>query len=239
MLERGEELRLPWPPGGHAECHLAGGAGHPTGDGEEPASQRAGGGDHRVGQPDQGRPPQEVVRERGDHGPGGVGEELAGGEVRERLETRSTFRASTCSGSKRGPSTCSSAPRPSCRWSRRPLRRTCARCRRREVLNIAVTAETSASPEEVLALAGTDFSACRAEIWPNVTTRRLEVHRQGDGFAEVTEGATGIAWFAWSAASTSGPSPMWSTRRFSTPTCSSRAPPGSSGSRRGRAAAAA
>ena len=46
------------------------------------------------------------------------------------------------------------------------------------MLNIAVTAETSASAEQVLALAGTDFSARRAEIWPNVTTRRLEVHRQ-------------------------------------------------------------
>ena len=84
-LERGEELCLPWPPGGHPECHGAGGAGDPARDGEQPASQCAGGRDDRVGQPDQGGPPEEVVREGGDHCPGGVGEELARGEVRERL----------------------------------------------------------------------------------------------------------------------------------------------------------
>jgi hypothetical protein len=41
--------------------------------------------DDRVRQPDQGGPFEEVVRERGDHGPGGVGEDSAGGEVRECL----------------------------------------------------------------------------------------------------------------------------------------------------------
>jgi hypothetical protein len=65
------------------------------------------------------------------------------------------------------------------------------------MLEINVTAETAASPDRVLALAGTDFSDHRAEIWPNVTTRRLEVHERGDGFVVVTEGATGIARFAW------------------------------------------
>lgn len=65
------------------------------------------------------------------------------------------------------------------------------------MLSITVTAETSASPEQVLALAGTDFSAHRAKVWPNVTTRKLEVHERGDSWIEVTEGATGIAWFAW------------------------------------------
>jgi hypothetical protein len=65
------------------------------------------------------------------------------------------------------------------------------------VLNITVTAETSASPPQVIALAGTEFSAHRAEIWPNVTPRRLEVHDRGHTSAEVTEGATGIARFAW------------------------------------------
>jgi hypothetical protein len=49
----------------------------------------------------------------------------------------------------------------------------------------------------VLALAGTDFSAHRAKIWPNVTAKRLEVHERGDDYVEVTEGATGIARFAW------------------------------------------
>jgi hypothetical protein len=65
------------------------------------------------------------------------------------------------------------------------------------MLEINITAETAASPDRVLALAGTDFSDHRAEIWPNVTTRRLEVHERGDSFAVVTEGATGIARFAW------------------------------------------
>lgn len=64
-------------------------------------------------------------------------------------------------------------------------------------MRIAVTAETSAAPEQVLALAGTDFSARRAEIWPNVTLKRYEVHGIGDSWAEVTEGGTGPARFAW------------------------------------------
>ena len=84
-LEGGEELCLPSPPGGHSECHCAGVAGDPAGNGEEPATDGAGGGDDCVGQPDQGGPADQVVRERGDHGPRGVGEELAGGEVRECL----------------------------------------------------------------------------------------------------------------------------------------------------------
>lgn len=65
------------------------------------------------------------------------------------------------------------------------------------MLEISVTAETAASPDCVLALAGTDFSEHRAKIWPNVTTRRLEVHERGATYAVVTEGATGIARFAW------------------------------------------
>ena len=67
----------------------------------------------------------------------------------------------------------------------------------RKMLKLTVTAETSATPEQVLADAGTDFSAHRAKVWPNVTVKRLEVHELGDSYAEVTEGATGIAWFAW------------------------------------------
>ena len=47
------------------------------------------------------------------------------------------------------------------------------------MLKITVNEHSSASPEEVLALAGTDFSANRAHIWPNVTTRKLEVHLIG------------------------------------------------------------
>ena len=65
------------------------------------------------------------------------------------------------------------------------------------MLRITVTATTSASPERVLALAATDFSADRAKVWSNVAVKRLAVHARGDSYAEVTEGATGIAWFAW------------------------------------------
>jgi hypothetical protein len=65
------------------------------------------------------------------------------------------------------------------------------------MLSITVNAETATSPEQVLALAGTDFSAQRAKIWPNVTEKRLEVHQQGETYAEVTEGGTDIARFFW------------------------------------------
>ena len=52
---------------------------------EQSAAQRAGGADGRVGQAEQLGPAQQVVRERGEHGPGAVGVEVAGGEVRQRL----------------------------------------------------------------------------------------------------------------------------------------------------------
>lgn len=55
-------------------------------------------------------------------------------------------------------------------------------------------AETAASPERVLE-AARDFSARRAEVWPNVSTKHLEVHQSGDTFAEVTEGTFG--GFVW------------------------------------------
>jgi len=64
-------------------------------------------------------------------------------------------------------------------------------------LRFEVSAETSASPEQVIGLAGKDFSARRAEVWPNVRTSRLEVHDQGADWAEVTEGGTGPAHFLW------------------------------------------
>lgn len=65
------------------------------------------------------------------------------------------------------------------------------------MVRITVSAETSALPQKVLALAGTDFSAGRAKIWPNVTEKRLEVHERGETYAEVTEGGTDIARFFW------------------------------------------
>src|SRR5438876_7398763 len=64
-------------------------------------------------------------------------------------------------------------------------------------LRFEVSAETSASPEQVIEIAGKDFSARRAEIWPNVRTTHFVVHDQGTDHAEVTEGGTGPARFIW------------------------------------------
>ena len=65
------------------------------------------------------------------------------------------------------------------------------------MLNITVVAKSAASPERVLALAGTDFSARRAKVWGNVKESRLAVHERGATHVEVTEYGTGPAWFAW------------------------------------------
>ena len=65
------------------------------------------------------------------------------------------------------------------------------------MLNITVAAESAASPERVLALAGTDFSAQRAKVRGNVKESRLAVHERGATHVEVTEYGTGPAWFAW------------------------------------------
>jgi len=64
-------------------------------------------------------------------------------------------------------------------------------------LRFEVKAETTASPEQVIEIAGKDFSARRAVIWPNVTKARLTVHEQGATYADVTEGGTGPARFIW------------------------------------------
>jgi hypothetical protein len=69
---------------------------------------------------------------------------------------------------------------------------------------VAVSAETSASPEQVLA-AAYDFSEQRARIWRNVTVKHLEVHEHGDTWAQVIEGTIvlGVFWercrYDWSA----------------------------------------
>lgn len=55
------------------------------------------------------------------------------------------------------------------------------------MLDIAVSESTSASPERVLA-AATDLSDDRVKVWPNSKPQAFEVHDQGAGFAEVTEG---------------------------------------------------
>ena len=84
-LKRAGEVALPGPAGGEVKCPLAGGAGQAAGHLKQPAAEGAGSADGLAGQADQGAPAQQVVRQAGDHGPGAVGVELAGGEVRERL----------------------------------------------------------------------------------------------------------------------------------------------------------
>src|SRR5205085_3963191 len=83
--ERADEVVLPGPAGGEMQRPLAGGAGQPAGDLKQAAAQRASGADGVAGQSDEGGPAGEVVREAGDHGPGAVGGELAGGEVLKGL----------------------------------------------------------------------------------------------------------------------------------------------------------
>ena len=63
------------------------------------------------------------------------------------------------------------------------------------VLTIKVSAETPSRPQRVLE-AARDFSDRRADVWPNVRARHLEVHQRGENFAEVTEGTwvVGLFW---------------------------------------------
>ena len=49
------------------------------------------------------------------------------------------------------------------------------------------SAETTLSPAEVMAFM-TDFGPQRADQWPMTASSKYEVHDQGDGWAEVTEG---------------------------------------------------
>ncbi len=62
-------------------------------------------------------------------------------------------------------------------------------------ISITTRAHSSASPEQVLA-AAYDFSDRRERIWPNVSTKRLQVDAEGGRFADVTEGtmALGVWW---------------------------------------------
>ena len=63
------------------------------------------------------------------------------------------------------------------------------------MVTIEVAVETSLPPERVLEAAH-DFSDRRADVWPNVRARRIEVHESGKDFAEVTEGTwvAGVFW---------------------------------------------
>jgi hypothetical protein len=53
---------------------------------------------------------------------------------------------------------------------------------------LRLEADTSASPEQVLA-AARDFSDKRPELWPSIEPEVYEVHETGDDFAVVTEGS--------------------------------------------------
>jgi hypothetical protein len=63
------------------------------------------------------------------------------------------------------------------------------------MVTIKVAAESPLPAERVLEAAN-DFSDRRAEVWPNVRARRIEVHESGEYFAEVTEGTwvAGVFW---------------------------------------------
>jgi hypothetical protein len=63
------------------------------------------------------------------------------------------------------------------------------------VPRIQFSVETDLTPAEVLA-ALTDFGPSRAEIWPNVDSRHFQLHDQGPGWAEVTEGSA-VAGGVW------------------------------------------
>ncbi len=71
------------------------------------------------------------------------------------------------------------------------------------LLTIKVSAKTPSRPQRVLE-AARDFSDRRADVWPNVKARHLEVHQRGENFAEVTEGTwvVGLFWernhYEWS-----------------------------------------
>lgn len=54
-------------------------------------------------------------------------------------------------------------------------------------LDISVSEETSASPEQVLA-AVSDVSDERVKVWANSKPQHFQIHDQGPNFAEVTEG---------------------------------------------------
>jgi hypothetical protein len=61
---------------------------------------------------------------------------------------------------------------------------------------VHVVEETTARPERVLE-AARDFSERRADLWPDVHAEHLEIHDEGDTWAEVTEGnpwPIGLVW---------------------------------------------
>jgi len=83
--ERADEVVLPGPAGREVQRPAAGAGGEPAGEREQAAADGASGADRGLWESDHAGSAQQVVGEAGDHGPGGVGVEAAGGEVRERL----------------------------------------------------------------------------------------------------------------------------------------------------------
>jgi hypothetical protein len=65
--------------------------------------------------------------------------------------------------------------------------------------------ETKLAPDAVLAVL-TDFGPRRPKVWPNIDDRHFQVHGQGPGWADVTEGSSvaGGVWererYTWDAA---------------------------------------
>jgi hypothetical protein len=76
---------VPGPAGGQVQRPSAGVRGQPAGDGQQAAAQGAGGADGGVWESEQLGPPEQVVGQAGEYGPGGVGVEVPGGKVRQGL----------------------------------------------------------------------------------------------------------------------------------------------------------
>ena len=85
VVQCGEVVLLPGPPGWEVQGVAAGVGGQSSGELEQAAAQGARGTDGALGQADQLGPAEHVVREGGDDCPGAVGVEVGGGEVREGL----------------------------------------------------------------------------------------------------------------------------------------------------------
>src|SRR3954452_1498695 len=79
------ERVAPWPAEGEMKRPASGGTCEAAGDAEQSPAQGGGGADHGGGQPEGLGLAQQVVCQRSDHGPGGVGEKVPGGKVREGL----------------------------------------------------------------------------------------------------------------------------------------------------------
>ena len=61
---------------------------------------------------------------------------------------------------------------------------------------VHVVARTPVGPERVLE-AARDFSERRAELWPDVHVKHLQVHEAGETFAEVSEGNPWPIGYVW------------------------------------------